>query len=190
MESDSQQYKAANDRLNELNKLVSELNRLRKQEKIDPQQTNPDIIIQALLENQPSQASPDDQKHEDSHQIDQDNASPVTKESALQKSNTEVTRPTNSNLLSYEERHEKGRQQLNKTITNYAQSAMRIGKKKKREVEANVNQLFESIKQEMHKSKDELFGTILSEVETHQIEWLWHGRIPLGKITILDGDPG
>src|SRR5439155_2917702 len=124
------------------------------------------------------------------HQIDQDNASPVTKESALQKSNTEVTRPTNSNLLSYEERHEKGRQQLNKTITNYAQSAMRIGKKKKREVEANVNQLFESIKQEMHKSKDELFGTILSEVETHQIEWLWHGRIPLGKITILDGDPG
>src|SRR5207248_473567 len=51
-------------------------------------------------------------------------------------------------------------------------------------------QLFESIKQEMHKSEDELFGTILSDVETRQIEWLWHGRIPLGKITILDGDPG
>jgi archaellum biogenesis ATPase FlaH len=27
-------------------------------------------------------------------------------------------------------------------------------------------------------------------VETHQIDWLWERRIPLGKITILDGDPG
>lgn len=32
--------------------------------------------------------------------------------------------------------------------------------------------------------------TILSEVETQQVDWLWHRRIPLGKITILDGDPG
>ncbi len=190
MESDSQQYKAANVRLNELNKLVSELNRLRKQENIDPQQTNPDIIIQALLENQPSQASPDNQNNDDSQQIDHDNASQVTKETAPQKSNTEVTRPTNSNLLSYQERHEKGRQQLNKTITNYAHTQMHLVKKKKREVEANVSQLFESLKQEMHKSEFELFGTILSNVETHPIEWLWCGRIPLGKITILDGDPG
>ena len=30
----------------------------------------------------------------------------------------------------------------------------------------------------------------LSEVETQQIDWLWQRRIPLGKITILDGDPG
>ena len=42
----------------------------------------------------------------------------------------------------------------------------------------------------MHKSEIEVFGTILSDVQTHPIEWLWHGRIPLGKITILDGDPG
>jgi len=134
--------------------------------------------------------SPDDQNQDDSQQIDQDNASYVTKDPALQKSNTEVTRPINSNLRSFKESHEMGRQQLNKTITQYAQNAMRIGKKKKREVEANVNQLFESIKQEMHKSEEELFGTILSEIETHPIEWLWHCRIPLGKITILDGDPG
>ncbi len=32
--------------------------------------------------------------------------------------------------------------------------------------------------------------TFLSEVETQQVDWLWPGRIPLGKITILDGDPG
>ncbi len=33
-------------------------------------------------------------------------------------------------------------------------------------------------------------GTMLSEVEPEQVEWLWPGRIPLGKITVLDGDPG
>ena len=31
---------------------------------------------------------------------------------------------------------------------------------------------------------------MLSEVETQEIHWLWEHRIPLGKITILDGDPG
>ena len=33
-------------------------------------------------------------------------------------------------------------------------------------------------------------GFLLSEVETQPIDWLWPKRIPLGKITILDGDPG
>lgn len=33
-------------------------------------------------------------------------------------------------------------------------------------------------------------GHLLSEVETQHINWLWHRRIPLGKITIVDGDPG
>jgi RecA-family ATPase len=32
--------------------------------------------------------------------------------------------------------------------------------------------------------------TLLSDVETQQVDWLWQRRIPLGKITILDGDPG
>src|SRR5436189_1866865 len=32
--------------------------------------------------------------------------------------------------------------------------------------------------------------TILSKVESQQVDWLWQRRIPLGKITILDGDPG
>src|SRR6185312_9385094 len=30
----------------------------------------------------------------------------------------------------------------------------------------------------------------LSTVKVEQVRWLWPGRIPLGKITILDGDPG
>ena len=32
--------------------------------------------------------------------------------------------------------------------------------------------------------------TLLSEVENERVEWLWRGRIPLGELTILDGDPG
>src|SRR5215203_5905023 len=32
-------------------------------------------------------------------------------------------------------------------------------------------------------------GIILSEVQVETVEWLWEGRIPLGKITVLDGDP-
>ncbi len=30
----------------------------------------------------------------------------------------------------------------------------------------------------------------LSEVEPERVAWLWEGRIPLGKVTIVDGDPG
>jgi archaellum biogenesis ATPase FlaH len=33
-------------------------------------------------------------------------------------------------------------------------------------------------------------GHLLAEFETEQIQWLWPGRIALGKITLLDGDPG
>lgn len=32
--------------------------------------------------------------------------------------------------------------------------------------------------------------TIMSTVKPERVSWLWPGRIPFGKITILDGDPG
>ncbi len=32
--------------------------------------------------------------------------------------------------------------------------------------------------------------TLLSSVQPERVEWLWPGRIPFGKLTILDGDPG
>lgn len=32
--------------------------------------------------------------------------------------------------------------------------------------------------------------TRLSEVEPERVAWLWPGRVPLGKITTVDGDPG
>jgi hypothetical protein len=33
-------------------------------------------------------------------------------------------------------------------------------------------------------------GTVLSTVKAEPVAWLWPSRIPLGKLTILDGDPG
>ena len=33
-------------------------------------------------------------------------------------------------------------------------------------------------------------GVILSSIEPEEVEWLWEPRIPLGKITVIDGDPG
>ena len=33
-------------------------------------------------------------------------------------------------------------------------------------------------------------GTLLSEIESEQVVWLWPERIPKGKVTLVDGDPG
>lgn len=33
-------------------------------------------------------------------------------------------------------------------------------------------------------------GVLLSEVQPERVSWLWSGRLPLGKLTVLDGDPG
>jgi putative DNA primase/helicase len=33
-------------------------------------------------------------------------------------------------------------------------------------------------------------GTLLSEVSPETVEWLWEGRIPKGKLTVIEGDPG
>ena len=141
------------------------------------------------MENTPTSDSANEHIN-DLNQVDPGIAPQTSKESPIQKSNQEVNKPTKSYKLNSKESRENGRQQMNDLINNYAQTMLKLGKKK-REVEANVKQLFESIKQEIRESsEDEFLGTVLSEVETHQIEWLWQGRIPLGKITILDGDPG
>ena len=33
-------------------------------------------------------------------------------------------------------------------------------------------------------------GALASEIESKAVQWLWEGRIPRGKVTIVDGDPG
>ncbi len=37
---------------------------------------------------------------------------------------------------------------------------------------------------------EEPLGLLLSQVETQEVHWLWDKHLPLGKITLLDGDPG
>ncbi len=37
---------------------------------------------------------------------------------------------------------------------------------------------------------EEKLGVLLSEVKLQEVHWVWEKRLPLGKITILDGDPG
>ena len=32
--------------------------------------------------------------------------------------------------------------------------------------------------------------TCLADVEPEEVSWLWSGRIPFGKVTVIDGDPG
>ena len=39
-------------------------------------------------------------------------------------------------------------------------------------------------------SSDGGLGVLASEISPEKVEWLWAGRIPIGKITVLDGDPG
>ncbi len=38
--------------------------------------------------------------------------------------------------------------------------------------------------------KPEIQGTLLSDIKSEPLHWLWKKRIPLGQLTILDGDPG
>jgi len=39
-------------------------------------------------------------------------------------------------------------------------------------------------------TSDSVFGVLASDVLAEDVKWLWPSRIPLGKITVLDGDPG
>jgi hypothetical protein len=43
---------------------------------------------------------------------------------------------------------------------------------------------------EPQEASAEPVGQLLSWVAAERVDWLWHGRIPLGKITVIDGDPG
>jgi AAA domain len=38
--------------------------------------------------------------------------------------------------------------------------------------------------------QDAPVGTLLSDVQPKSVHWLWYGRLPLGKLVMVDGDPG
>ncbi|HEY7092366.1 MAG TPA: AAA family ATPase [Ktedonobacterales bacterium] len=67
------------------------------------------------------------------------------------------------------------------------------------ELEAMIRRSPEGVhthtKNDEHVSPDERLsewegGELLSEVTPEDIKWLWDGYVPLGKLTVADGDPG
>ncbi len=45
-------------------------------------------------------------------------------------------------------------------------------------------------RQHLQRSATGEVGILLADVEPERVDWLWPGRIPKGKLTVLDGDPG
>ena len=103
---------------------------------------------------------------------------------------------------------EKKRQQLNANIAREAEIMRKQGTKEHK-IQEGFKRTYETARQARDTPPDnpeirsvledpespirlimEPPGVKLSEVKTQQIDWLWQRRIPLGKITILDGDPG
>ena len=106
------------------------------------------------------------------------------------------------------ELREKKRQQLNTRFAREAEIMRKRGAK-----EHKIQEVFKGVYESARQARDTLPddpevrsvlenpespvrlimeppSTKLSEVKAQQIDWLWQRRIPLGKITILDGDPG
>ena len=107
-----------------------------------------------------------------------------------------------------QEAQERERQQRIKTLTDVAEQMRKDGKSEQ-SIQAALKGFDEYLKPARRVIRTKLvhiqpgqpepasnpggvqmLGVWLSEVKTQQIDWLWPKRIPLGKITILDGDPG
>src|SRR5258708_37670597 len=106
------------------------------------------------------------------------------------------------------ELREKKRQQLNTRFALGAEILRKDGTKE-RTIQEAIKRTYETARQARDTSSNnpeiraelenpespmrliiEPPGIKLSGVKAQQIDWLWQRRIPLGKITILDGDPG
>ena len=96
----------------------------------------------------------------------------------------------NNNLLRKESQARK-RNQFGHKVVSLVERSYPEGMLTEREMERQCKKLFDTMKYtERGILGNDSIGVKLTEVETLPIEWLWRGRIPFGKITILDGDPG
>lgn len=95
--------------------------------------------------------------------------------------------PTPQFIKTYKQKRAKNRRDLSMTIGVQGEIARRDGVKES-EIETQLQQKYLLLKREQY--SDISTGIKLSDIEALQINWLWHRRIPFGKITILDGDPG
>src|ERR1700730_2208443 len=57
-------------------------------------------------------------------------------------------------------------------------------------IREDYNQLASKLENRQPAPAGEAPGLFLSDIAAQEVRWLWQKRIPLGKITILDGDPG
>jgi len=112
-------------------------------------------------------------------------------ESTQQESNMEkIFLNKNNNLLRKESQARK-RNQFGHKVVSLVERSYPEGMLTEREMERQCKILFDTMKYtERGILGNDSIGVKLTEVETLPIEWLWRGRIPFGKITILDGDPG
>lgn len=94
-----------------------------------------------------------------------------------------ISQPTKS----YKQRLARNRDEMSVDIGVQGDIVRRSGVKES-EVESQLQQHYAMLK--LQRYNEVSTGIKLSDVETQQVKWLWHQRIPFGKITILDGDPG
>ena len=141
------------------------------------------------LENQ-LDPTPSGDENDNLKQIESDITPQAPEQSTQQESSMAANESGKSSDRLSKETREKILQEIN-TRTGKAVEILRKMGKKEREIVAFLKQNFEQINlDEDGPLGNEPSGILLSDVEIQQIEWLWHGRIPLGKITLLDGDPG
>jgi hypothetical protein len=58
------------------------------------------------------------------------------------------------------------------------------------EAVAEAERLLATVPRNKRSGGSEPAGVLISDVRAEYVEWLWYARIPLGKVTLLDGDPG
>ena len=101
-------------------------------------------------------------------------------------------------------RKENQRKQMNESLAAIAEQMRKKGASEK-SIHIALKGAYEIIKTRRHAAESTpgtgdaeqaldltaaIQGILLSDIETQQVHWLWEKRIPMGKITILDGDPG
>lgn len=57
---------------------------------------------------------------------------------------------------------------------------------------ADLDSIADAVEQQHQKpaNRSRAVAPLASEVKPERLEWLWKGRIPLGAVTLIDGDPG
>jgi archaellum biogenesis ATPase FlaH len=71
-------------------------------------------------------------------------------------------------------------QSINEGVATGRSTSCQIGDQARRDIEAL----------DLESRSREPIGVPLSDIEPDRVAWLWFGRIPQGKLTLLEGDPG